>query len=158
MSRHRLTATTFEPAAPGISRTGQVSTSLHCFAPSALRRRLTQASRTPALSVAMIAPLIIASAAGGEARPPRPIPSAVATADFTPVAVVSPAQDVSAPAVVAATRELLGWRAPLIAASAAVPASVVNPSTALGIPSTALAAYRNAEQKMAVSEPGCGIS
>ena len=36
--------------------------------------------------------------------------------------------------------------------------AVVNSSTALGIPSTALAAYRNAEQKMATSDPGCGIS
>jgi membrane-bound lytic murein transglycosylase B len=31
-------------------------------------------------------------------------------------------------------------------------------STPLGIPSTALAAYRKAEQNMTVSDPGCGIS
>ena len=36
--------------------------------------------------------------------------------------------------------------------------AVVNSSSALGIPSMALAAYRNAEQKMATSDPGCGIS
>src|ERR1700727_107783 len=40
----------------------------------------------------------------------------------------------------------------------APPMTVVNSSSALGIPSMALAAYRNAEQKMATSDPGCGIS
>ena len=35
---------------------------------------------------------------------------------------------------------------------------VVNAPGALGIPSIALAAYRNAEQKMAVAAPSCGIS
>jgi membrane-bound lytic murein transglycosylase B len=34
---------------------------------------------------------------------------------------------------------------------------LVNAATALGIPSVALAAYRNAEQKMSVSNPDCGI-
>jgi membrane-bound lytic murein transglycosylase B len=34
----------------------------------------------------------------------------------------------------------------------------VKPSDVLGIPSMALAAYRNAEQMMATSNPGCGIS
>jgi membrane-bound lytic murein transglycosylase B len=38
------------------------------------------------------------------------------------------------------------------------PATVVNSSSALGIPSMALAAYRNAEQKMTTSNPDCGIS
>jgi membrane-bound lytic murein transglycosylase B len=42
--------------------------------------------------------------------------------------------------------------------SAPPPAAVVNSSSGLGIPSMALAAYRNAEQKMAASNPDCGIS
>jgi membrane-bound lytic murein transglycosylase B len=42
--------------------------------------------------------------------------------------------------------------------SAPPPAAVVNSSGALGIPSMALAAYRNAQQKMAASNPDCGIS
>ena len=44
------------------------------------------------------------------------------------------------------------------AKSAAPPAVVVNSPSAVGIPSMALAAYRNAEQKMATADPGCGIS
>ena len=35
---------------------------------------------------------------------------------------------------------------------------IVNAPGALGIPMIALSAYRNAEQKMAVAAPGCGIS
>jgi membrane-bound lytic murein transglycosylase B len=42
--------------------------------------------------------------------------------------------------------------------SAPPPAAVVNSPSAVGIPSMALAAYRNAEAKMAASDPGCGIS
>jgi membrane-bound lytic murein transglycosylase B len=38
------------------------------------------------------------------------------------------------------------------------PAVVVNSPSALGIPSMALAAYRNAEHMMATSDPNCGIS
>jgi membrane-bound lytic murein transglycosylase B len=42
--------------------------------------------------------------------------------------------------------------------SAPPSATVVNSSSALGIPSMALAAYRNAEQMIATSNPNCGIS
>jgi Transglycosylase SLT domain len=35
---------------------------------------------------------------------------------------------------------------------------IVNSPGALGIPTIALAAYRNAEAKMAVADPGCGVS
>jgi membrane-bound lytic murein transglycosylase B len=42
--------------------------------------------------------------------------------------------------------------------SAPPPPAVVNSPSPVGIPSMALAAYRNAEQKMATSDPGCGIS
>ncbi|OHV05209.1 hypothetical protein BKN37_06455 [Mycobacterium talmoniae] len=38
------------------------------------------------------------------------------------------------------------------------PAAVMNHVGALGIPAMALSAYRNAEQMMAASDPGCGIS
>ncbi|MCA2273491.1 lytic murein transglycosylase [Mycobacterium intracellulare] len=38
------------------------------------------------------------------------------------------------------------------------PAAVVKSPSAVGVPSMALTAYRNAEQKMAISDPGCGIS
>jgi Transglycosylase SLT domain len=44
------------------------------------------------------------------------------------------------------------------ALSAPPPAMIVNAPGALGIPMVALSAYRNAEQKMAVAAPGCGIS
>ena len=42
--------------------------------------------------------------------------------------------------------------------SAPPPPTIVNAPGALGIPTIALTAYRNAEQKMAAAAPGCGIS
>jgi membrane-bound lytic murein transglycosylase B len=60
--------------------------------------------------------------------------------------------------VVAAARPLIGLHIAQAETPAPPPATVVNAPTAVGIPSTALSAYRNAEQKMAASNPDCGIS
>jgi membrane-bound lytic murein transglycosylase B len=64
----------------------------------------------------------------------------------------------SGPAVVAVTRPAAGLHVAAATKSAPPPASVVNSSRAPGIPSMALAAYRNAEQMMATSNPDCGVS
>ncbi|WP_420107972.1 lytic transglycosylase domain-containing protein [Mycolicibacter arupensis] len=63
----------------------------------------------------------------------------------------------SGPAVVAVPRPQTNLRV-AAGAPSAPPAAVVYAPGTLGIPSTALAAYRNAEQQMSVAAPECGIS
>ncbi|OBK45943.1 hypothetical protein A5655_10185 [Mycobacterium sp. 1081908.1] len=76
-----------------------------------------------------------------------------------PVAAVSPtAPDTTGPVVFAIDRAPTAFHIAEAAPSAPPPPMVVNAPGALGIPSVALAAYRSAEQKMAVAAPGCGVS
>lgn len=116
-------------------------------------------ARNPAWSVAAIAPLVFACAVSGTARPmPPPVPSLPRVA-IPSVAVVAVADsEVSGPAVVAIARQPTGLHIAAATTSAPPQAEGVNFASLVGIPSMALAAYRNAEQKMAVSDPGCGIS
>ena len=80
-------------------------------------------------------------------------------AAVTPVAAVSPTfPDLSGPVVVAIERSPTAFHVAEPALSAPPPPMIVNAPGALGVPSMALAAYRNAEQKMAVAAPGCGVS
>lgn len=156
MARHGRPSQTDDPA---VSRfAGQFATSVDWFDPAALRRRLIRASQAPSLSVAVIAPLVIAGAVGSEAPRFVTVPPALANAPFAQVATVSPVKDLSGPAVVAGARRPVGLHVLAPATPAPAPATLINATTTLGIPSMALAAYRNAEQKMAISDPGCGIS
>jgi membrane-bound lytic murein transglycosylase B len=75
------------------------------------------------------------------------------------VAAVSRAvPDLSGPVVVAIGRAPTAFHIAEAALSAPPPPMIVNAPGALGIPSIALGAYRNAEQKMAAEAPGCGVS
>lgn len=106
----------------------------------------------------MITPLIFAGAVGG-AAPSLPGKLPPIRAEITPVAAVSPSvPDLSGPAVVRIDRGPTAFHVAEPALSAPPPPMIVNAPGALGIPSMALAAYRNAEQKMAVAAPGCGVS
>ncbi|ORA74979.1 hypothetical protein BST25_07640 [Mycobacterium heidelbergense] len=81
------------------------------------------------------------------------------SAAVTPVAAVSPTvPDLSGPVVIALEHGPTAFHVAEAAPSAPPPPIVVNSPGALGIPSIALAAYRSAEQRMAVAAPGCGIS
>ncbi len=126
---------------------------------TAVRRRLTRVTRTPVFGLAVITPLVFAGAVGAAPRPAGVIPP-VRDAAITPLAAVVPVPDrPSGPSVVAVQRSpgsVHVAAAPMI--SAPPPAAVVYSPGALGIPAMALSAYRNAEQKMAVESPGCGIS
>ena len=123
---------------------------------ASLSQKATCALWTPTLSIAMIAPLVFASAVGAAAtRVPTPT-AALRGAPVTPVAVVSARQ--RGPAVVAVARRPLGLHIAATPTSAPPPAVVVNTPGALGIPAMALSAYRNAERMMASADPGCGIS
>ena len=127
-------------------------------AAAAVRQRTLRASRSPAFGVVILAPLVFAGAASG-AAPSFPNRLPPVHAAITPVAAVSPTvPDLSGPAVVSIDRAPTAFHIAEPALSAPPQAMIVNAPGALGIPSIALAAYRNAEQKMAVAAPGCGVS
>jgi membrane-bound lytic murein transglycosylase B len=115
-------------------------------------------TRSPAFGIVVIAPLVLFGAVAGTAPPFRGQTPSVHAA-VSPVAAVSPAgRDASDPLVVAIDRAPSAFHVAQAASSAPPPPMIVSAPGALGIPSIALAAYRNAEQKMAVATPGCGIS
>jgi membrane-bound lytic murein transglycosylase B len=129
-------------------------------AAAAVRKRAVGVTRTPAFGVAVLIPLVLAGAVGGAAPPlngKSPIPSVHTV--ITPVAAVSPSlPDLSGPAVIAIEHAPTAFHVAAGAVSAPPPPMIVNAPGALGIPTMALSAYRNAEQKMAIAAPGCGLS
>ena len=113
---------------------------------------------TRAFGVALLIPLVLVSAVGG-AAPTLPGTGLTVRAAINPVAAVSPAvPDLTGPAVIAMERAPASFHVAQAALSAPPPAMIVNAPGALGIPTIALSAYRNAEQKMAIADPGCGVS
>ncbi|HET7074634.1 MAG TPA: lytic murein transglycosylase [Mycobacterium sp.] len=134
-------------------------------AAAAVRKRPLRITRTPAFGVAVITPLVFAGAVGAAAPsfhgqiPPVHAHVPPVSAAITPVAAVSPTvPDLSGPVVIAIERAPTAFHIAAGASSAPPPPMIVNAPGALGIPSIALAAYRGAEQKMAVADPGCGVS
>ena len=124
------------------------------------QQSLTRTARSPAFGVVMIACLVFAGVVGA-AAPPFPVAhSTLRDAAITPVAAVAPAStDPTGPLVIAVQHPKVGFHiaaAPTV--SAPPPTVVVNTPGALGIPTMALSAYRNAERMMAVADPACGIS
>lgn len=133
---------------------------------AAAERQRARLTKSPAFGVAVITPLVFAGAVGGAAPtlPGRTPPvhsqvMPVRDAAIFPVAAVSPtAPDTTGPVVFAIDRAPTAFHIAEAAPSAPPPPMVVSAPGALGIPSVALAAYRSAEQKMAVAAPGCGVS
>jgi membrane-bound lytic murein transglycosylase B len=126
---------------------------------AAVQQLMTRTARSPAFGVAMIACLIFGGVVGA-AAPPFPGPrSTLRDAAITPVAAVTPAStDPSGPLVIAVQHPKIGFHVAAALASAPPPTAVVNTPGALGIPTMALSAYRNAERMMAIADPACGIS
>jgi membrane-bound lytic murein transglycosylase B len=160
MARHRLRAHAEEPAvvcgsvkALAVWRFGQRHRARS-------RQSAVRLMRHSALSIATIAPLVLACAAGGGARRiPLPAPALPPIANTSVAVVAASVSKSPGRAVVVVARPPTSVHIAAATKSApAPPMTVVNSSSALGIPSMALAAYRNAEQKMATSDPGCGIS
>lgn len=117
------------------------------------RRHVNRLVRSPALGVAVLAPIVLVAGAGSTPG------TEVSDTAVTPLAAVAPQVDRSGPAVVAAARPPTNFRIkPMTSLSAPPPAFVVNTPGALAIPGTSLKAYRNAERMMAAAYPGCGIS
>ena len=159
MARHRRRAQAEESAVECRSRMALAVWGFSQRPNATLRQRVIAMTRNPALSVAAIAPLVLACAVSGVARrvpPPTPALPDVAVNSVSAVAVAR--TELAGPAVVAVAQPAASLHIVAATKSAPPPATVVNSTSALGIPSMVLAAYRNAEQKMASSNPDCGIS
>jgi membrane-bound lytic murein transglycosylase B len=159
MARHRLMPQAEQPARVRRSYATLVVWPLHRLNLAAACQRAIRAARTPAVSLAIATPVVLAGAAGAAApQIHTPTPTLRSTA-ISPVAAVTAAESVpSGPAVVAVARPPTSFHIAAAAVSAPLPAMVVNSPGALGIPATALSAYHNAERMMAASDPACGIS
>jgi membrane-bound lytic murein transglycosylase B len=156
MARHRLMPRVTEGASACGSFTALVVPPLNRPALAVLQQWVIRVTRTPVFGVAAIIPLVFAGAVGAAAprflTPTTDLPSAAITAVAAVTAVGS------GPAVVAVERPPISLHT-VAATVAALPRTpVVNSTGALGIPAMALSAYRNAEQMMAATNPGCGIS
>ncbi len=159
MARHRLRAHAEEPGVVCRSHTDLGVSGFRELHAATRRQRVIRMTRNPALSVATIAPLVLACAVSGVARRvPPPTPALPHVAIASVAAVAAAATRPSGPVVVAAVRPQASIHIAAATKSAPPPAAVVNSPSALGIPSMALAAYRNAEQKIAASTPDCGMS
>jgi membrane-bound lytic murein transglycosylase B len=114
--------------------------------------------RSAVFGLAVITPLVFAGAVGGTPYIFPTKPTAVRAA-ITNVAAVSPSgPDMSGPGVIAAPHSPTSFHVAAGAISAPPPPMAVKAPGALGIPTIALSAYRNAEMKMAAESPGCGVS
>nr|WP_236734144.1 lytic murein transglycosylase [Mycolicibacter kumamotonensis] len=122
-------------------------------------RRAVRAALRPAFGLTFITPLVFAGAVGATPRSPStslPLRNAAVTPLAAAVSTGSSGHS-SGPAVVAVPRQQPNLHV-AAGAPSAQPAAVVYAPGTLGIPKTALAAYRNAEHQMAVAAPECGIS
>jgi membrane-bound lytic murein transglycosylase B len=158
MARHRLRARVDEPAVAFRSHMHRGVSRFNQFHRATLLQRAIRAARGQMLSVATITPLLLACAVSGGARQLPARTTASPTAPVVSPAVVAVAGNQSRPVMVAAVRPPVSFHIAAATKSAPPPPAVVNSPSAVGIPSMALAAYRNAEQKLAASDPGCGIS
>ncbi|AFM18618.1 hypothetical protein Mycch_3893 [Mycolicibacterium chubuense NBB4] len=110
----------------------------------------------PAFGVAaVLTPLVLAGAVGASS-PSDGMPKRDSA--IVPLAAVAPSPGSGGASVVTVTKTPTPMRIAAATVSAPPPAIVVNSPGTLRIPSMALAAYRNAEAKMASATPGCGVS
>lgn len=124
------------------------------------RQGVARVARTPATAlVFVVAPVVFAGAVAGAPRPEPVVHPPTQDANVMPLAAVSPNPgDISGPSVIEVSRPPSTFHVAAGSLSAPPPAIVVNSPGALGIPSTALSAYRNAEKMMSLAAPGCGVS
>ncbi len=159
MARHRLMPHAKQPAPVRRSYTASVVWPLHRLGLAAAFQRAIRAARTPALCVAVITPVVLAGAVGAAAPQVHTPTTALRGTAISPVAAVTAAgSGPSGPAVVTVAHPPTSFHIAAAAVSAPPPSVLVNSPGALGIPAIAMSAYRNAEQKMAVEAPGCGLS
>lgn len=117
--------------------------------------RVSRMVRKPAFGIAVLTPVVLAGAVSAAPDLPH---APVVGKEVMPLAAVSPQVDTSGVTVVALTKQPTNFHFAAATPSAPPPAMVVSSIGSLRIPSVPLAAYRNAEQKMSVAAPGCGLS
>ena len=159
MARHRLMPHADQPAPVCRLYTALVVRPLHRLGLAAPCQRAICAARTQALGVAVATPVVLAGAAGAAAPQIHALTPALRGTAISPVAAVTAARSgPPGPAVVTVVHPRTSFHIAAAAVSAPLPSVRVNSPGALGIPMIALSAYRNAEQRMAVEDPGCGVS
>lgn len=153
MAQHRLIPDAAKPSLVSGFTTVIVRT-ITLLRPTRLRQRMIRAPGARCVVIATIAPLVLAGAVGANA--PR-FPTSTTATRSAPTPSVAVKATPSGPAMVPVRRRPTGRH---IAAGTSPGPSIelTNAVDTLGIPAIAMSAYRNAEQKMAASDPGCGIS
>jgi membrane-bound lytic murein transglycosylase B len=114
--------------------------------------------RTPVFGIAVLTPVVLAGAVA--ATPSRVVlPAKPAAEESTPAIVAAaPPVDTKGMTVVPMAKAPADFRFAANTLSPPPPAAVISSSGGMRIPAMALAAYRKAEQTMAVAAPGCGVS
>jgi len=120
-----------------------------------MKHRFGRVVSTPAFGLALvITPVMLA---GAVAAAPARVALPTGSGEVTPLAEAEPAVSQGA-AVVAMAKPPADFRFASTALSAPPPTAILNSPGGMRIPAVALAAYRKAEQTMAVTDPGCGVS
>lgn len=117
--------------------------------------RVGRVVRTPVFGIAVLTPVVLAGAA---AATPARLAVPVTSDEATPLAAPAPAVDTKGVAVVPMAKAPSDFRFAANAISQPPPPAVISSVGGMRIPAIALAAYRKAEQTMAVAAPGCGVS
>ena len=120
-----------------------------------IRRGVSRVVRTPAFGIVVLTPVVLAGAA---AATPARLAQPVNRDDGAQVAAAAPAVGTTGAAVVAMAKPPADFRFGANTLSPPPPAAVISSVGGMRVPAVALAAYRKAEQTMAVASPGCGVS
>ena len=119
-----------------------------------IRHGLNRVVRAPAFGVVVLTPVVLA---GAVAAAPGGVGTSTPGDDMTAQAVAEPAHTEGA-SVVAMTKRPADFRFAATALGPPPPAAVISSPGGMRIPAMALTAYRKAEQTMAATTPGCGVS
>lgn len=159
MARHRRIPHAKRPALVCRSSAASVASPPSRLSPPTSRQRGVRAAWSSALSIAVIAPLVFATAVGAAtaSRFPTPATTVRSTAITSLAALMAFDSDPRGPAVIAVNRPPASFHIEVPTAPIPTLTMVVKSPDALGIPPIALSAYRHAEQMMAASDPACGI-
>ena len=117
--------------------------------------RFGRAVRTPVFGIAVLTPVVLAGAA---AATPARVALSVNRDDAAQLAAAAPVVDTEGVAVVPMAKPPEDFRFAANTLSPPPPAAVISSVGGMRVPAVALAAYRKAEQTMAVASPGCGVS
>ncbi len=119
-----------------------------------IRRRGNRGSGTPVFGIAVLTPIVLA---GAVAAAPGGVGVPGKADDTAPIAAADQMQT-DGVTVVAMAKPPADFRFAATTLGPPPPAAVVSSAGGMRIPAMALTAYRKAEQTMAATAPGCGVS